>query len=71
MAIPKRLTSITRDKAESIVKKHPEGHWEGAPWNSDFIYEGRMTKNGYHRYEMVRAYSTPSYSNYEHGVVSL
>lgn len=71
MATPKRLSPISREKAESIVKRHPEGHWEGVPWNSDFVYEGRLTKYGYHRYEMIRAFTSNIYNSYEHGVVSL
>lgn len=69
MAIPKTLKEITKEKALSIIKKHPEGSWEGAPMNSDFVYEGRMTKYGYHRMEMVRA-STGFREVFEHGVCS-
>ena len=69
MAIPKRLKEITKDKALSIIKKHPEGSWDGVPMNSDFVYEGRMTKYGYRRLEMIRAYKGYK-ETYEWGVCS-
>ncbi len=41
MAIPKRLKSITKEKAESLINSHlaaGDGHWEGSPMYSDFVY---------------------------------
>lgn len=70
MAIPKRLKEITKENALSIIKKHPEGSWEGAPMNSDFVYEGRMTKYGYRRLEMIRVFKGCYKETYEWGVCS-
>ena len=68
MAIPKTLKEITKEKALSIIKKHPEGSWEGVPMNSDFVYEGRMTKCGYRRNEMIRVSNLCGREICEHGV---
>ena len=41
MAIPKRLKAITKEKAESLIRKHlasGDGRWEGSPMYSDFVY---------------------------------
>lgn len=70
MAIPKSLKRIDHQKAMNIIKKHSEGYWEGTPFNSDFIYDGRMTKYGYKRSEMVRVSNICGSLIFEMGVVS-
>lgn len=69
MAIPKTLKAIDQKKALGIIRLHPEGYWDGAPFHSDFIYNGRKTKYGYHRQEMIRAYDICGREKFEHGVV--
>lgn len=74
MAIPKSLKEISESKALKIIAKHLKvgiGEWEGAPWFSDFVYEGRLTKNGYRKREMIRISDITSKNIYEHGTVSL
>lgn len=70
MAIPLTLKPIDEKKAMSIIKKHKEGYWEYQPFNSDFIFEGRMTKYGYRRMEMIRADNICGRKTFEYGVVS-
>lgn len=70
MAIPYTLKKIDEEKALSIINKHKEGYWEYQPFNSDFIYEGRMTKFGYRRMEMIRVDNICGRRTYEHAVVS-
>lgn len=71
MAIPKTLTKIDEAKARKIIDSHPEGQWEYEPFNSDFIYEGRMlSKWGYRRMEMIRVSRIVGRCIFEHGVVA-
>lgn len=48
MAIPKTLKPIAKERAEKLIAEHlrkGDGHWEGSPNYSDFIYgkEFRLT----------------------------
>ena len=65
MAIPKSLKRIDHQKAMNIIKKHSEGYWDGTPFNSDFIYDGRNKRS-----EMVRVSNICGSLIFEMGVVS-
>ena len=65
MAIPKTLKNISEESARKIIDSHPEGYWDGAYMNSDFIYEGRKR-----RFEMIRVDCICGRVSYSHGVVS-
>lgn len=44
MAIPRTLKPISRETAERTINAHMrnnDGHWEGAPMLSDFVYQSR------------------------------
>lgn len=68
--IPYSLKEISKEKALSIINKHKEGYWEYAPFNSDFVYEGKDTKYG-KRYEMIRANNICGRVTFEWGICSM
>lgn len=70
MAIPKTLKSIDEVKARKIIESHTEGYWDGMYMNSDFIYEGRLTKGGFRRQEMIRVCRFFGRCTFSHGVVA-
>jgi len=71
MAIPKSLKVIDEKKASRILAKHlaaGTGEYEYG-YGSDFIYEGKMTKCGHPRMEMIRTTTIGVRKVYEHGLV--